>query len=550
MISAQMKRTRTHWLARLQLLAILFLVPAGSSLAATPCVPPAELRAKLPARPTADALATLGNWFADHKEFDCAATSFASAFKLQRPESSSLAYLWGLSLHSAKHDAEALAPLTTASKLDPSDVRPHLALGAALDRLKKTDQAEAEWRAALAIDPESATALDALSQDFVDQRDYPSVIALLDKPGSQQVRSSLQNLNLGVAYASTAQLKDAIRVLQEGINNDPDSLPIADELGMVLMLVGRDKEAFAMLELTLEKHPDAMKTQILYLRTLVSSHSEKAPQVAKRLLSAYPDQWEVQYLAGVLESREGDFQTAVEHLKRAVALNPDSDDAQENLGNSLASLGDLPGARQHLEKAIALGDNQPEVEYSLAMVLKRLGDTAQAQEKLQVYQQLKSLRSNRAQAAGKAEEGDQAMTEGDAAKAATLYKEALEANPKEPLLYYKLSRALDKAHDIPGETAALQQAIQLNPNLPEAQNQMGFLVVRSGDAAKAEDYFQAAVHASPSFIVAWINLAATQASEAKWADAKQSLNHALAIDPDNAEARKLGQALSEAHPGP
>jgi superkiller protein 3 len=339
-------------------------------------------------------------------------------------------------------------------------------------------------------------------------------------------------------------------VLREGLNDNPDSLPIADELAVVLMLVGRDREAFAVFDLALARHPDDQPTQILYLHTLVSSHSEKAPDFGRKLLAAYPDQWEVLYLIGVLDSREGDFEDARAHLERSVALNPGYYQAHDELGSILAKQGDLPGAREHLEKAIALGDNQPEVQYDLAKVLQRLGDTAQAQEKLRTYQQLKKARSDTTQAAGKAEVGDQAMAAGDPAQAASLYKEALETDPDEPLLFYKLSRALDKMKDFAGEKAALQRAIQLNPNLAEALNQMGYLADRDGDLAQAEGYFRVAVRASPSYVVAWINLAATLASEAKWQDARQALGRALEIDPDNAEARRLGQALAAAHSGP
>src|ERR1035437_7721395 len=496
--------------------AAILLLSGPFALASAACIASPELQARLKAKPTSESYASLGNWFADRKRFDCAATAFASASRLQ-PKSASLAYLWGLSLCSAGQDDRALAPLNQAIRLDANDIRPHLVLAAALDRMKKTAEGEAEWRAALAIDPESAAALDSLSQHFVDRKDYSSVIALLDKPGKERVRTPVQSMNLGVAYAGTVQLDRAVKVLREGLNDNPDSLPIADELAVVLMLLG---------------------------------HDEKARDFGRKLLAAYPNHWEVLYLNAILESREGDFQTARAHLERSLALNPGYYQAHDELGNVLANLGDLPGARAHLEKAISLGDNQPEVQYDLAKVLQRLGDTAQAQEKLRIYQNLKKARSDTTQAAGKAEVGDQAMAAGDPAQAASLYKEALETDPDEPLLFYKLSRAQDKMKDFAGEKAALQRAIQLNPNLAEAQNQMGYLADRDGDLAQAEGYFRVAVRASPSYVVAWINLAATLASEAKWQDARQALGRALEIDPDNAEARRLGQALAAAHAGP
>jgi superkiller protein 3 len=438
--------------------------------------------------------------------------------------------------------------LELSIRLDTNDIRPHLVLATVLDRMKKAAEAEAEWRAALAIDPQSAIALDSLSQHLVDGKDYSSVIALLDRPDVEANRTAVQSLNLGIAYAGRAQLEKAASVLRDGFNDHQDSLPIADELAVVLMLLGNNEEAYTVFDLALSKHPSDQPTQILYLHSMVTSKSDRALDYSSKLLAAYPDQWEVLYLAGVLESRKAEFEQARAHLEHSVVLNPGYYQSQEALGTVLFELGNLPAARQHLEKAIALGDNQQEVEYELAKVLQRLGDTAQAQDKFRIFQQLRKARSDAAQAAGKAEMGDQAIAAGNPSQAASLYQEALEINPNEPLLYYKLSEALDRTKDFAGEKVALQKAIQLNPNLAEAQNQMGYLATRTGDLAQAEGYFRVAVGVSPSYIVAWINLAATLASEEKWQDAKQALSHAIEIDPNSAQARQLEKALDDSHP--
>jgi len=533
------------WPSCIAAAVLFFLEPfalAGSSCLASP-----ELQARVRARPTADTYTNLGDWFAQRKQFNCAASAFASAFRLQ-PTSASAAYLWGLSLSSAGEEKQAIAPLKQAISLDANDIRPHLVLATLLDRMKETVEGEAEWRRALAIDPQSAVALDSLSRNMVDQKNYPSVIALLDRPGMEANRTAVQSLNLGIAYAGTAQLYKAAAVLREGLNNNVDSLPIANEFAVVLMLLGRNEEAYSVFDLALARHPEDQPTQILYLHTLVNSKSNRAFDYSQRLLSAYPDQWEVLYLVGVLESRKGEFEQARRHLEHSILLNPKYYPSQEMLGAVLSGLGDLSAAKQHLDQAIALGDDQPEVEYELAQVSKRLGDPANAHEKLRIYQELKKTRSDAVQAAGKSEMGDQAMSEGNLSRAASLYQEALDITPNEAILYYKLSEAQDKMKDFAGEKTSLERAIRLNPNLAEAQNQMGYLADRAGEFTMAESYFRTAIRVSPSYVIAWINLAATLATEEKWQDAKQVLSHVTEIDPDNIQAHQLEQALKDAHP--
>ncbi|MGD0546492.1 MAG: tetratricopeptide repeat protein, partial [Terracidiphilus sp.] len=319
------------------------------------CTAPPALLARVKNQPTAENYSQLGSWFGGRKQFACAADAYSSAVKIE-PDSASLNFMLGLSLFSAGQDNKAIAPLLKSARLNSNDVRPHLTLGAALDRLKEIEAAESEWRAALAIDPDSESALDGLSQDLLAAKDYNSVIALLGKPSGVRVRSPLQSLNLGSAYAAEARLDEAAAVLREGLNTAPDSLQIADQLGLVLMLMARVEEAYAVFDLALEKHPRDQHTQLLYLRVLVTSHSDKAPQLAHKVLEAYPDNWDALYLNAVLEDRDGDDQQARTHLNRSVARNPNDSQSQEELGSVLAKLGDLPGAKEHLEKAIALGD--------------------------------------------------------------------------------------------------------------------------------------------------------------------------------------------------
>jgi tetratricopeptide (TPR) repeat protein len=259
-----------------------------------------------------------------------------------------------------------------------------------------------------------------------------------------------------------------------------------------------------------------------------------------------PHNWEVLYLNAQLEMRADDDPQARAHLEQSIALKPDYYPSQEALGSMLAKLNDFSGARGHLEKAIELGDSEPAVQYELAKVLQNLGQAEQAQQKLRLFQEMRKAEADRSLAADKIDAGDRAMAAGDGAQAVALYREALSNDPNEALLAYKLAKALDKTKDYAAEKVSLQRAIELNPNLAEAQNQMGYLDVKNGDDAQAESCFRAAVHASPSYLPAWINLAATLAGEAKWQEAKQALAHALEIEPRNSDAHRLDQAITAA----
>jgi len=153
-------------------------------------------------------------------------------------------------------------------------------------------------------------------------------------------------------------------VLREGLNNDPDSLPIADELAVVLMLHGRDAEALATLDLALEKHPDDQPTQLLCLRILVSA----TPQGSRAGSQAASDL--SKSVGGSISQRNpriagSGLSAARTHLERCIALNPSYYQAIMSWNHSGK---DWRPARRKLEfeKAIAMGDSEPEVQYDLA----------------------------------------------------------------------------------------------------------------------------------------------------------------------------------------
>ena len=119
---------------------------------------------------------------------------------------------------------------------------------------------------------------------------------------------------------------------------------------------------------------------------------------------------------------------------------------------------------------------------------------------------------------------------------------------------YKLSIALHKAGDQAGERAQLEEAVKVEPKLASAQNQLGYILSRAGDADGAIEHFRMAVQAAPAWTEAWINLAAELAVGAHFSEAQDAVAKALVLDPGNAQARALSDRLArdpaaqQAHP--
>ncbi|HMG86190.1 MAG TPA: tetratricopeptide repeat protein [Terracidiphilus sp.] len=230
---------------KLGLLIALLLAVSGPASAQTPCTPPESMKSKFTGPPNPDALNDLGVWFGEQKNYTCAADAFATSLQLdpKQKDMPRIAFMFGGSLYFAGDTREAIAALREAEKFGYRDIKLHLLLAEALDSTKASADAEAEWRAALDIVPENAETLDSLSNNLIAGTDYQGVITLLDTARLRPLWSIQQCSNLGLAYARKGNLAEASRVLRDGANTYPDSLPLAEKLADVLTQIGKKDEA-------------------------------------------------------------------------------------------------------------------------------------------------------------------------------------------------------------------------------------------------------------------------------------------------------------------
>jgi tetratricopeptide (TPR) repeat protein len=243
-------------------LSIALLIAACVPMSAqAPCNPPESMKARFTGTPNPDALNDLGIWFGGQKNYSCAADAFATSLQLdpKQKDMPHIAFMFGGSLYLAGETREAIAALREAEKFGYRDIRLHLLLAQALDSTNASADAEAEWRAALEIDPEYSDALDSLSNDLIADSDYPGVISLLDTARLKPLWSVQQCTNLGLAYARKGNLAEASRVLRDGVNTYPDSLPLAEKLADVLTQMGKKDEGAQVLAIARQRQAGSAK---------------------------------------------------------------------------------------------------------------------------------------------------------------------------------------------------------------------------------------------------------------------------------------------------
>jgi Flp pilus assembly protein TadD len=224
-------------------------------LTAQTCTPPDDIKAKLHDKPTAGVLNDLGLWFAERQQYACAANAFGSSLQAdaQQRDLPHIVFEFGVSLYLSGDTREAIPSLQESERLGYRDSKLHVILATALDSTRDLASAEPEWRKALDFDPDNTTALDALSGDLLSDGDPKAVIDLLDTPRLKAWRSAQQAMNLGTAYSKSNKPDEALRVLEDGLNTNPDSYDLAEQLAGVLTQQGRNDEASMVLKLASER---------------------------------------------------------------------------------------------------------------------------------------------------------------------------------------------------------------------------------------------------------------------------------------------------------
>jgi tetratricopeptide (TPR) repeat protein len=529
---------------------VLAVVSGFAATAHAACTGPAALVAQLKAHPTTENAVSLGNWYASHKQFDCAIAIFQAALKGD-PKSAQLHYLAGLALVDGNRNVDALPELQRAVELDPQVIKPHEVLAFVLDQTGKRQEAEQQWRQALAIDPKSATALEGLSQDLLDRNAYIDVVLLLrSAPHTEKL-----TINLARALGNMNMLDDARDTLTEALNAHPSSLPLSSALIVVLVKQVRYQDAINLAQHIADANPNNQDAVVQLFRILVlTNHINAARPIGPKLLAARPHDPEVLYLNGIVLRAVGDYPGAKNLLEQSVAADPNSPNSHYELGLVLVFLKDWAPARQELEKAIAMGAREPQAHYQLALALRGLGEADLARKEFSAYEEQKASDEANLEASMKAAQADDELKNDKVQDAIGHYKEAVAAKPDDANYKYKLALALHQTGDVDGERAQLEQAVRLNPDLAGAQNELGYLLTRSGDATGAVEHFRLAVHAAPGYVDAWINLAAELATAGKFPEARDAVAMALRLEPENERAQKLNDRLShdsaaqQAHP--
>jgi tetratricopeptide (TPR) repeat protein len=386
-----------------------------------------------------------------------------------------------LSLASSMRASEA--PQQTQQT--PGNVESHLGKGYEAMRSERYEEAAAEFRAALALDPSLVMrARFPLAVALFEQRKYPDARTEFEKvrkeagdqPGifyylgridqeQQNYKDAIENLSqaaeqppypdtafyLGMAYLKSGDEASAEKWLKEATQLDAADSRAFYQLGVLYRKQGRTEEASQAFARTKEEKASSDKlTQLKVECDQELSHglSEKARSVCEQLND--PNNADKLTALGILYGQHGFLQDALVPLQRAAEISPKAPQMQYNLSYTYFQLGRYAAARAPLEQATQRWPDVFPLRELYGNVLWKLGDSAGAYTELSYAHKLKPQEKSTQDLLYQATVilADQAEAKSATSEAVRYWTEAAKLHPTQPephhhlaLLYAKAGRA-------------------------------------------------------------------------------------------------------------
>ena len=236
---------------------------------------------------------------------------------------------------------------------------------------------------------------------------------------------------LSIAYKKENRDAVALQKVKEYASRQPNSAPVQEFLGMMLMVNGERQQARTAFDAALAADPKFVRANLELIQVDVAEgRLDSAQQRLAAILSSDGTNALALKWLGNLQAMKGDYKTAIQEYRQAVAVDSDNAQCLNNLAYLLAEFGNQPNeALKYAQKAKELAPDNPGYSDTLGWVLYRKGLYTSAVAELE-----------RATSKG-----------GDAT-----WK-------------FHLAMAYAKVGDIKRGRGALQAGLKQNPNLPEAK---------------------------------------------------------------------------------
>lgn len=258
--------------------------------------------------------------------------------RVMKNEPSSLAHKsLGVLFHEQGRREEAAAEYRKAVQIDPEDPEGYNNLGTILKEEGRPEEAEAQFRKAIEADPDFAGSYNNLALVAMDRQDYDLAGPLLEKALERSPLDPLIYNNRGNLFFHIGKLPEAEADFRKALALRSDYAEPHNGIGSILGRRGDRSGEILEYRKALEIRPPYVEARLNLARALVST---------------------------------GDFPEAHRVCREGVALSPGDSALWSLLGDVSLRLGDGKGAEEAYRNSLERNPGQPEVRSRLEAIRK------------------------------------------------------------------------------------------------------------------------------------------------------------------------------------
>jgi serine/threonine-protein kinase len=289
----------------------------------------------------------------------------------------------GIALNRVKKPAEAEGYCRAALALRPECNGVHMELGLALLKMGRLPEAIAEFRRTLALDPNNAKAHHNLGKAFLDLGRRPEAIDEYRKAIAGDPKLDGPHTQLGAALFETGRIDEAITEFRAALALNPKNFDAHNNLGIALHNTGRIDEAIAEHRQAVALDPkNAVAHDNLGTDLHDAGRIDEAIVEYRKALALDPKRAKTHSNLGRSLQTSGRSEEAIAELREAVVLDSKNVVSRNNLGIMFFIMRRFEDARAELEQVIALDPKNGVAHTILGLTLLQQGRFVEGRQSL------------------------------------------------------------------------------------------------------------------------------------------------------------------------
>lgn len=269
--------------------------------------------------------------------------------------------------------------LTLAEKIvvqHPDNAQVLAVYGDLLSMNNMPDEAVAQYKKSLAIDPSKYNVWQNLLYNYTDRKDADSLIMYSEKAQRLFPNQAMIHYLNGIGNINKKNYDKGIKAINRAIDIQPDDNPqiLADmysTLGDAYNSTGKYTESDSAYEKALRLAPDnaSVLNNYSYYLSVRNKRLADAEKMSKRSLELRPDEGTFLDTYGWILYKQGEYKKAKEYIEKAVNANPEGAD-----GTLLDHLGDIYYKLNNTDKAVEYWKQAKERGSDNAQIDKKIQD--------------------------------------------------------------------------------------------------------------------------------------------------------------------------------